>query len=204
LRSFIKGRLPSGAMIVAVIALFGATLGGTVYAASKISGKSIKKNSLPGNRIKKNTVTGKQVKESSLGKVPKAGNADTVNGMSVSKGQLVLSSGSGTLFSKFGLEITATCTGSVLTLTAKNTATGDANFGSNTYTLTTNNNTSQNQTQLLFHPGNTTDMSGGGDLNGAITRFVYDGTNGSVITGSILTDEFIAGGCRAAGTFEGG
>lgn len=48
-----------------------------MYAASKISGKTIKKGSEPGNRIKKNTVTGKQVKESTLGKVPEAANADT-------------------------------------------------------------------------------------------------------------------------------
>jgi len=62
--------------VVALIALFIA-LGDTVYAAGKISGKTIKKGSEPGNRIKKNTVTGKQVKESTLGKVPKAANADT-------------------------------------------------------------------------------------------------------------------------------
>jgi hypothetical protein len=56
---------------VAVIALFIA-LGGSVYAANKISGKTIKKGSEPGNRIKKNTITGKQVKESTLGNVPNA------------------------------------------------------------------------------------------------------------------------------------
>jgi hypothetical protein len=72
-------------MVIAVLALFVA-LGGTVYAASSISGKTIKKNSLPGNRIKKKTVTGNQIKndaitgaqvnESTLGKVPSASVAD--------------------------------------------------------------------------------------------------------------------------------
>jgi hypothetical protein len=78
-------RRPSPSMLVAVLALFVA-LGGTVYAASSINGKTIKKNSLPGNRIKKktatgdrlknNTITGTQVNESSLGKVPTAALAD--------------------------------------------------------------------------------------------------------------------------------
>jgi hypothetical protein len=64
------------ANVIALIALFVA-LGGSVYAAGKLSGKTIKKGSEPGNRIKKDTVTGKQVKESTLGKVPKAADADS-------------------------------------------------------------------------------------------------------------------------------
>lgn len=64
-------RKPSPALIISLIALFVA-LGGTVYAAGHIRGKTIKKGSEPGNRIKKNTITGKQVKESSLGAVPNA------------------------------------------------------------------------------------------------------------------------------------
>lgn len=77
---------PSASMVVALLALFVA-LGGTVYAASSISGKSVKKNSLPGNRIKQktitgnrlknDTVTGTQVNEATLGKVPSAATADS-------------------------------------------------------------------------------------------------------------------------------
>jgi len=66
----IKRRL-TFANVVALLALFIA-LGGSVYAANKISGKTIKKGSEPGNRIKKNTITNKQVKENSLGTVPSA------------------------------------------------------------------------------------------------------------------------------------
>jgi hypothetical protein len=61
---------------IACLALFVA-LGGTVYAAGKISGKQIKRGSLPGNRIKPKsiagnrlklkTLTGRQVKPNSLG-----------------------------------------------------------------------------------------------------------------------------------------
>ena len=51
--------------VVALLALFFA-LGGTVYAAGKLSGKQIKPNSLPGNRVKKNTLTGAQLKETAI------------------------------------------------------------------------------------------------------------------------------------------
>jgi hypothetical protein len=61
--------------VVACVALFIA-LGGSVYAAGKISGKQIKRSSLPGNRLKAKTVkasrikpktlTGRQVKPQSL------------------------------------------------------------------------------------------------------------------------------------------
>ena len=66
---------PSPAMVVAMIALVVA-MAGTGYAASKISGSSIKKNTVPGNRIKKNSLGGTQINESKLGKVPKAAQAD--------------------------------------------------------------------------------------------------------------------------------
>ena len=62
--------------VVACLALFIA-LGGTVYAAGKISGKQIRRSSLPGNRIKPKSVpanriklkslTGRQVKPDALG-----------------------------------------------------------------------------------------------------------------------------------------
>lgn len=58
-------KLFSFSNVIACIALFVA-LGGTVYAAGKISGVQIKPNSLPGNRVKAGTITGKQVKAGSL------------------------------------------------------------------------------------------------------------------------------------------
>lgn len=64
-------RRPSPALIIALIALF-AALCGSVYAAGKINGKTIKVNSIPGNRIKPQTLTGKQIKLKTLARVPKA------------------------------------------------------------------------------------------------------------------------------------
>jgi hypothetical protein len=54
------------ANVVATLALFLALTGGAVWAASKISGKQIKTNSLPGNRIKKGTLAGKQLKKQTI------------------------------------------------------------------------------------------------------------------------------------------
>ena len=54
------------ANVVATVALFLALTGGAVWAASKINGKQIKKNSIPGNRIKQKTLTNNQVKKKTL------------------------------------------------------------------------------------------------------------------------------------------
>jgi hypothetical protein len=51
--------------VVALLALFFA-LGGTVYAAAKISGKTIKPKSIPANRIKPNSLSSKQIKDNTL------------------------------------------------------------------------------------------------------------------------------------------
>ncbi len=56
---------PSPAMIVACIALF-AALGGTVYAAGKINGKTIKRKSLPGNRVVPGSLTGDRLKAGTI------------------------------------------------------------------------------------------------------------------------------------------
>ena len=64
------------ANVVATIALFLALGFGTVYAAGKINGKTIKPNSIPGNRIQNGSLTGSQIDSSTLGTVPKAGRAD--------------------------------------------------------------------------------------------------------------------------------
>lgn len=84
------------ALVIAGLALV-ATLSGTVYAAGKISGKTIKVKSLPGNRLKVGSVpgnrlkpgairgsqlapgsiTGVQIDVSTLGQVPSALHAET-------------------------------------------------------------------------------------------------------------------------------
>jgi hypothetical protein len=82
-------RPPSPALVIACLALFVA-LGGTVLAATKIDGKTIKVKSLPGNRLKVGSVPGNriaphsllgsQIRVDTLGEVPSAahaGSADT-------------------------------------------------------------------------------------------------------------------------------
>jgi hypothetical protein len=51
--------------VIACLALFIA-LGGSVYAAGKMSGKQIKPSSLPGNRIKPKTISPNRIKPNSL------------------------------------------------------------------------------------------------------------------------------------------
>ena len=70
------------ANVVATLALFVA-LGGSSYAAITISGKNVKNSSLTWRDLKRNTLGGSRIKESRLGKVPRAGRADLVGGVSV-------------------------------------------------------------------------------------------------------------------------
>ncbi|HEX6665857.1 MAG TPA: hypothetical protein VF081_04620 [Solirubrobacterales bacterium] len=56
---------------IALIALF-ASLGGTVYAAAKIDGKTIRKSSIPADRFQADSLTGVQINEGSLDTVARA------------------------------------------------------------------------------------------------------------------------------------
>lgn len=67
---------PSPALIVAIVALF-AALGGTGYAAAKMSGTAIQKGTLPANRIVAESIGSKQVDEARLATVPSAQAAQT-------------------------------------------------------------------------------------------------------------------------------
>jgi hypothetical protein len=77
-------RHPSPALVIACLALFVA-LGGTVLAATKIDGKTIKVKSLPGNRLEVGSVPGNriaahslkgaQIQVDTLGEVPSAAHA---------------------------------------------------------------------------------------------------------------------------------
>lgn len=80
----IRWRLPSPALLIACLALFVA-LGGTVLAATKIDGRTIKPRSLPGNRlvigsvpgnrIADDSLKGSQIQLGTLGQVPSAARA---------------------------------------------------------------------------------------------------------------------------------
>ena len=84
---------PTPALIVAIVALFMA-LGGTSYAALKITGKNVANSTLSGLDIKNrslgpqehklDSLGGAQINEALLGPVPKASDADTVGGQPAS------------------------------------------------------------------------------------------------------------------------
>jgi hypothetical protein len=67
------------ANVVATLALFVA-LGGSSYAALKISGSEIKAHTITGKNIKRNALGRRQIKESSLSAVPRAQNAARLDG----------------------------------------------------------------------------------------------------------------------------
>lgn len=67
------------ANVVATLALFVA-LGGSSYAALKISGRDIQKHSITGQNIKRNSLGRLQIKESNLSAVPRALNSARLGG----------------------------------------------------------------------------------------------------------------------------
>jgi hypothetical protein len=72
------------ANVMATVAVFIA-LGGSSYAALTITGADVRDGSLTNRDLKKNTLGGRTVKESRLGKVPRARNADRLNGFSAAR-----------------------------------------------------------------------------------------------------------------------
>ena len=68
------------ANVTATLALFVA-LGGSSYAALKISGREIKAHTITGKNIKRNSLGRRQIKESSLSAVPRAHNAARLGGL---------------------------------------------------------------------------------------------------------------------------
>jgi len=70
------------ANVMSTVAVFVA-LGGSSYAALRISGKSIEKRSIPAKKLERNSITSKEVRESRLHRVPRAKVADRLGGFSV-------------------------------------------------------------------------------------------------------------------------
>jgi hypothetical protein len=86
--SRLRNRRPSPALVVATLAIFVA-LGGTVWAAARIDGRTIKPKSLPGNRVIVGSlpvnrlgaglIAGNHIAAGTLGQVPSAVHADTAD-----------------------------------------------------------------------------------------------------------------------------
>ena len=68
------------ANVMSTLAVFIA-LGGSSYAAFTISGSSIKNRSISGHKLRHNTLTGREIRESTLARVPRARDADELEGM---------------------------------------------------------------------------------------------------------------------------
>lgn len=83
MRTKLRQRL-TYANVMSTLAVFIA-LGGSSYAALKISGSNIKKRSIPAKKIKRNSITGKEVRESRLNRVPRARDADRLGGFSAAE-----------------------------------------------------------------------------------------------------------------------
>ena len=72
------------ANVMATLAVFIA-LGGSSYAAFTISGSDIKNRSIAGKKLKRNTLSGREIRESRLARVPRARNADRLNGVTAAR-----------------------------------------------------------------------------------------------------------------------
>ena len=74
----------SYANVMATVAVFIA-LGGSSYAALKITGADVRDGSLTKRDLRRNTLDGSRIRESRLAKVPRARNADRLNGVSAAR-----------------------------------------------------------------------------------------------------------------------
>jgi hypothetical protein len=72
------------ANVMATLAVFIA-LGGSSYAAIRITGRDVANGSLTYRDLKRNTVGGTRIKESTLGTVPRARNAHRLNGVTAAR-----------------------------------------------------------------------------------------------------------------------
>jgi len=72
------------ANVVSTLALFVA-LGGSSYAALRISGSSIQNRSIAAKKLERNSITSREVRESHLNRVPSAKHADRLGGFTASQ-----------------------------------------------------------------------------------------------------------------------
>ncbi len=247
----IKLGRPSPALVIACISLFVA-LGGVGYAAAtgSIDGREIKNNSvaskdiknssivsgdvknstLTGSDMRNNSVTGSDVSESSLGKVPNAGQADnaatagsantantansansansasSVGGLTLRKVNFEtdVDVPNGPIASLAGLTINSSCTAGAVSLTAR-TSTDDASIHSMTADTDVDNVDLGNDLESAdFDIVDGYNLLDTGDGNPNFVRFVYYTDAGSVVTGQLAVDEASNPDCAVKGTLIGG
>ena len=135
------------ANVVSTIALVLAVGGGAVYAASKIGPHGIRKNaihsfhiknkqvkrqdiaggSINSRKVSNESLTGKDIREATLGLVPSAADARTVNGITerVVRASQRGGAGGSQVLAQGGLSVTLSCPGGTPTLELRATAPGD-------------------------------------------------------------------------------
>ena len=215
----------SPSMVVAIIALIVA-LAGTGYAASKLNGSSIKKNSVPGNRIEKNSLGGKQIGENKLGEVPSAAqadqaafaanaanatnaaDADSVDGLTVLKFNYRRDTGvpPETILDLAGLKIEASCgptdfPGAIATTTKQNSSLyGVADYppGLDYDSFDYEGGAFDTDVEVDLDD----EFDGLGDPR--IASLVYEAPDGSVVTVSFAADANGTSECVITGTAVGG
>jgi hypothetical protein len=136
------------ANVVSTLALFLALGGSAVYAAGKIGGDQIKKGairsyqiqnsqvrrqdiaggSINSRKVSNESLTGKDIKESTLGLVPLAQDAHTLNGATLRTVRFSQGDGAGSanVLSVGGLSASLACPGGTATLTVRGSTSGDA------------------------------------------------------------------------------
>jgi hypothetical protein len=144
----------SYANVVSSLALVLALAGGTVYAASQIGADQIRKGAVRSRQIKdrqvkrqdiaggsinsakvsNDSLTGKDIREATLGLVPSAQDARTLNGLTERLVRNWISAGPGSTqaIAQGGVTARLSCPGGTATLEMRGTAPGDAGFVSHT------------------------------------------------------------------------
>ena len=182
------------ANVVSTIALILAVGGGAVFAANKIGANGIRKNaihsfhiknkqvkrqdiaggSINSHKVSNDSLTGKDVKEATLGEVPTAADARTVNGITerVVQGSQPDPTGANQVVGQGGLVALLSCTGGTATMQVHGSAPGDAGsvFEPASGVQQFDSATTQSVTTSGAAPGFVTVRRS----DGTITRFDFD------------------------------
>ncbi|HEY8639549.1 MAG TPA: hypothetical protein VIL53_03475 [Solirubrobacterales bacterium] len=182
------------ANVVSTIALVLAVGGGAVYAASKIGAQGIRKSaihsfhiknkqvkrqdiaggSINSRKVSNESLTGKDIQEATLGLVPTAEDARTVNGITerVVRASQADPSGANQVVAQGGLTVLLVCTGGNAVMQVHGSAPGDAGtvFEPPSATQQFDSGTTQSVTTNSPATGFATVRR----LDGTITRFEYE------------------------------
>jgi len=194
-------RRPSPALILSGIALFFA-LGGVSYGLAtgsinsreiknnSVRSKDVRNNSLRSRDVHNNSLTGRDISEVTLGAVPHAGVADSVDGRNFAAINYRAPAGSPTttILGFAGLQINATCAGNGDLNASATTTVNNAMVHVGTLHPGTGSYASDNNLDI----GQRVDLLGSNDRNveGTLT---YTGPTGAIVTATYLAQELTDG-----------